>query len=120
MVIAFPWVGAPARVWRTLTFPLSSSPVGSMRRTFQHRSTRWQNWHILFRWNVHSRIMRSSFCVHAQALYEFRSILWQLFEFRKFRLALTKSRSRSFQFLGAILEVISAVHLTRKHTLLST
>jgi hypothetical protein len=89
MVIALPRMGT-FRVGYTLAFALgSSSSVGSVGRTFQHRSTWWQNRHIVLVQDLNPRVVRSSLRVQTQALYKLGSILGHFFQFRKLRLALT-------------------------------
>ena len=90
MIVTLPWVGTFG-VWYTLAFARWSSSVGGVGRTFQHRSTRWQNRHIVFVQNLNPRVVRSPLRVQTQALYQLGSILGHLFQFRELRLALTMS-----------------------------
>jgi hypothetical protein len=45
------------RIRHPFTLPLRSSPVGSMRRSFQHRSSGWQNRHVVLVQNFNTRIV---------------------------------------------------------------
>jgi len=101
------------RIWHSFALSLRSSPVCSMCRSFQHRSSRWQNRHIILVHYLDTRIVRSPLRVQAKALDELGGIFWHFFEFGKFGLAVFMLRSVPFQSLGAIPVFVPTVHLPR-------
>jgi hypothetical protein len=101
------------RVWHSFALSLWSSPVRSMSRSFQHRSSWWQNRHIVLVHYLNTRIMRPSLGVQTKALDELGSIFWHFFELREFGLTLLMSRSLPFQSLGTIPVFVPTVHLPR-------
>jgi hypothetical protein len=112
MIVALSGVCA-FRVWHSFALSLRSSPVRSVRRSLQHRSSRWQNRHIVLVHYLHARIVRPSLRIQTEALDELGSIFWHFFELREFWLTLLMPRSLPFQFLGAIPVFVPTVHLPR-------
>lgn len=98
-------------VWYSITLPLWSSPVGSMSRSFQHRSTRWQNRHIALVHYLDTGIVRPSLRIQTEALDELGGIFGHFFELREFGLTLFVSRSLPFQSLGTVPVFVPTVHL---------
>jgi hypothetical protein len=105
------------RVWNSVALSLRSSSVCSVSRSFQHRSSGWQNWHIILVHYLDTRIVRSSLRIQTKALDELGGIFRHFFEFRELGLALFMPRSLPFQSLGTVPVFVPTVHLPREHTL---
>jgi hypothetical protein len=112
MIVAFPGMCA-FRIWHSFAFSLWPSPVGSMCRSFQHRSSWWQNRHIVLVHYLDTRIVRPSLRIQTEALDKLGSIFWHFFELGEFGLTLFMSRSLPFQSLSTIPVFVSTVHLAR-------
>ena len=110
VIVALSWVCAFG-VWYSIALPLRSSPVRSMSRSFQHRSTRWQNRHIALVHYLDTGIVRPSLRIQTEALDELGGIFGHFFELREFGLTLFVSRSLPFQSLGTIPVFVPTVHL---------
>lgn len=79
------------RVWHSFALSRRSSSVRSVRRSLQHRSSRWQNWHIILVHYLDTRIVRPSLRVQTKALDELGGIFWHFFELGELGLALFMS-----------------------------
>lgn len=90
MVVTFSGV-CTLGVWHSVALSLRSSPVCSVCRSFQHRSSRWQNRHIVLVHYLHTRIVRPSLRIQTETLDELGGIVWHFFELGEFRLTLFMS-----------------------------